>query len=436
MQTIKLLKSWDAFDVDTILRVDEKTASELIEAKTAVIYDEDAEKKQAEAQAEAESRIIAAVKSAVKEEIEATAPVVTKVYERSDDDPKAGFKHFGEFAASVKSVAVGKGLDERLAKAPAGMSETIDADGGFAVPEEFRAELLKNTYEKAAVAGRARAIPMASRSLVIPRIAESSRADGSRAGGVRAYWGAEANNGTAVTSSKPGLGQVKLELNDLFAMVYATNDMLEDSAISMEPLINEVVADELAFALDEAIINGTGAGTPLGILNAACLVSVAKEVAQTAATLVFENVAKMWSRMHGRSRANAVWFINQDIEPQLFTMGITVGTGGIPVYLPANGAAGSPYGTLFGRPVIPIENCATLGTVGDIILADMTQYLLGQKTNGIDAQTSMHVKFTTDEMAFRFKLRVDGQPWWSSTLTPYKGSSNTVSPFVALATRA
>jgi HK97 family phage major capsid protein len=191
---------------------------------------------------------------------------------------------------------------------------------------------------------------------------------------------------------------------------------------------------EFGFLIDDAIINGTGAGMPLGLLNAGCLVSVTKETGQKAATVVFENVVKMYSRMFPQSLQNASWYINQNIQPQLFSMSMAVGTGGVPVYMPAGGVSGQPYGTLFGRPVIPIEQAATLGTVGDIIFADLGGYILAEK-GGIQSDMSIHVQFLYDESIFRFVLRLDGQPERASALTPYKGS-DTLSHFVALQTRS
>ena len=84
-----------------------------------------------------------------------------------------------------------------------------------------------------------------------------------------------------------------------------------------------------------------------------------------------------------------------------------------------------------GKPVIETEYNATLGTVGDLVLADLTQYLFIQKL--LQTAASMHVAFATDEMAFRVTWRVDGKPAWVSALTPFKGSA-TQSPFVAIAT--
>ncbi len=188
--------------------------------------------------------------------------------------------------------------------------------------------------------------------------------------------------------------------------------------------------------MDDAIINGTGAGRPLGILAAGCLVGQTAETGQAAATVVYENIAKMWSRLFARSQQNAVWLINQNVWPELFGLNLAVGTGGSAVFLPPGGLSGSPYSTLMGRPVIPIEQCQTLGTVGDIILADFSGYILATK-GGMQTDMSIHVRFIYDEEVFRFVYRADGQPVLASALTPYKGGATaTQSHFVGLATRS
>ena len=88
-----------------------------------------------------------------------------------------------------------------------------------------------------------------------------------------------------------------------------------------------------------------------------------------------------------------------------------------------------------GKPVIPIEQCQALGTAGDIILADMSQYVFAYRE--LQTAMSIHVYFTTDRSLFRFVMRVDGQPKLASAITPYKGgSSNSLSDFVTLETRS
>ena len=115
-------------------------------------------------------------------------------------------------------------------------------------------------------------------------------------------------------------------------------------------------------------------------------------------------------------------------------MNVDVGTGGQLVYMPPGGVSQAPFATLMGRPVVPTEFNATLGTVGDIQLVDFQQYLTAS-IGTVNAASSIHVAFLTDETVFRFTYRIDGQPWWATALTPFKGT-NTQSPFITLATRA
>jgi len=266
-------------------------------------------------------------------------------------------------------------------------------------------------------------------SMKINGFDETSRVDGSRAGGIKSYWADEA---AEKTKSKPKFRQIELSLHKMIGLCYATDELISDAG-ALGQIINEGFRDEFDFRLTDAIINGTGAGQPLGILNSGCMVSVGKEAGQTADTIVFENVNKMWSRLMAGSRPNAVWIINQDCEPSLHEMSIGVGLSGQPVYMPAGGISGAPYSTLFGRPVVPIEQCQTVGTTGDIMLCDFSKYKAIDK-GGMQSDVSIHVMFIYDESVFRFVYRFDGQPMLASAITPFKGT-NTLSHFVKLDSR-
>jgi HK97 family phage major capsid protein len=361
--------------------------------------------------------------------------VGTETEQRANRGEPKRFASFGEQMQAVMRAALDpRQVDARLStRAVSGMSEGVPSDGGFLVQTDFSTELLKRAYETGQCASRARRIGVSgtSNGLKINAIDEISRADGSRWGGVRAYWTAEAGDKSNAT---PHFRQIELSLKKLTGLAYATDELLADSN-ALEAVLMTAFSEEFGFRLDDAIINGDGVGKPLGILASPSLVSVSKEAGQVADSLYPENIIKMWSRCYNRSRLNSVWFINQDIEPQLFTLAIAVGTGGGTVYMPPGGLSAQPYGTLFGRPVIPIEQCQTLGDKGDIILADLSQYILIDK-GGIQSASSIHVRFVNDESVFRFVYRVDGQPIWHSALTPFTGSSNTVSPFVTLNARA
>lgn len=356
----------------------------------------------------------------------------------------ATFASLGEQMLAVARASMPNAQqDPRLVySGPSGASEGIASDGGFLVQTDFVNDLLQNTYDSGEIAKRIRKIPVGpnSNGIRMNGVDETSRVNGSRWGGIQSFWTGEA---VTLAGSQPKFRRITMELEKLTGLCYATDELLQD-AVALESWMQQAFSDEFTFKVEDAVVNGTGAGMPLGLLNAGCVITVNKETSQVATTLVAENIMKMWARLPARSRQNAVWLCNQDIEPQLYQLNVKIknvagseNVGGIAipagvVFVPP-GTNGNQYGTLMGRPVIPVEYCATLGTAGDIILADLSQYL-GIDKGAIQSASSIHVRFLFDETAFRFVYRFNGQPLWAKALTPYKGA-NTLAPFVICQTR-
>ncbi len=304
--------------------------------------------------------------------------------------------------------------------------------GGYLVPEEFSASLLERGFTNSNFASRCTTVPMQTNSIGMP-FQEDFTHTSYLHGAMMAYWKSEL---ALKVATKPKFGKITLTLQKLILLVYSSDELLEDSVVSMEPLLKKKAGDVFQWKIDESIIRGSGAGQPLGILGCPALVTQGKETGQVADTIVYNNIIKMWSRMHPRNLANAVWVANSNTFPQIATMTIVVGTGGAPVYLPANGASGAPFGTLMGKPIIFTEHATTLGSLGDIMLVDFSEYLLGRKRGaggGIQYAKSIHVQFLYDQTAFRFVTRLDGEPWWPAVFTPFRG--DTQSPYVTLQAR-
>lgn len=363
-----------------------------------------------------------------KEKLEVMKKTVATIKPR-----KAGnFDSLGDFAMAVKAVARGHRDPRLISNAPTTYgSEWTGADGGYAVPPDFKEEIITLINGEDSLLSMTDSIPTTSNTLVVP-VDESTPWQST--GGIQAYWDGE---GAQFTQSKPALQNNTIRLNKLTALVPVTEELYED-APALGAYLKRKAPEKIKFKLNDAILNGTGVGMPLGILNAPCTVSIAKETGQPADTLVAQNLIDMWARCYGPSRRNAVWLYNQEIETQLMTAAIAVknvaGTenvGGFPVYMPPGGLSSTPYATLFGRPMIPTQACKTLGDKGDIILGDMKQYLTGVKVPQIRQQVSIHLWFDYDIVAFKFVMRVAGQPWLSAPISPLNGT-NTLSPFVVL----
>lgn len=355
----------------------------------------------------------------------------TTVHNNEEDKP---FASIGEYFVAVRRAGTpGNAVDPRLLKRSASGLNVNGApdEGGFLVVSQYDTELIQLMHETGVMIGDCNTKPITTgaNAMTMFGIDETSRANGSRFGGVQSYW---ANEADTVTATKPKFRRMSLSLNKLFALCYATDEMLEDAGL-LGATIREAFSQEMGFKLDDAIVRGTGSGQPLGVLNSPALITQTAESGQTTNTFVYANALKMANRMHIKGRAKAKWYVNIDLIPQIQTMYLATGTAnGVALINPYSVSADGVQ-SLFGRPIVPVEQCSALGTVGDVIYADLSQYQLIDK-GGLQSAESIHVRFLYGENTFRFTYRVDGQPKWNSALTPYKGST-TVSPLVALATR-
>jgi HK97 family phage major capsid protein len=347
------------------------------------------------------------------------------------------FRSLGDELKAIHAAAVQHVIDPRFEQMgnqlkALGSNEQVMSEGAFLLQPTFGAGIWARAYETGQILSRCSKVTAGANSngFTLNAFNETSRATGSRWGGVRGYW---AGSGVAGTPSKPTFRQVELKLKKLICLGYATDELLQDATL-MTSIYNQAFSEEITWMVEEAIVNGLGGvNEPLGVRASGAVIEVAKEGAQVADTVVAANISKMWARMWARSRPDAAWFITQDVEAQLDLLAVTVGLGGMPVYMPPNGIADLPFGRMKGRPVICTEHNQALGDAGDIALVDFSQYLCLDKGD-MQSASSIHVAFLTDETAFRLTYRFDGKPIWNAALTPAHGS--TLSPYITLAERA
>ena len=446
MKWYLLKKDWGPHKAGEKIQLLEEDAKTLVESGALELVPEDedpAKKAIQDGLKEAKTQLEALVADSVKKVIGQLKAVASDGHidirvgdTRSDDDPTGGFKNIGEFAhyARLAGNPAGPVMDDRIkaimAKVPTGMAENDADNAGLLVPDQFSTNIWSRAESNSDIINRVDTMPISGNSIVILAEQGDTRAAGVRNAGVRGYWVEEGGQGTG---SAPKFKRQAMRVKKMMVLVYATDELLEDAVVALPAFLTKKAGDEIGFMTGDSIINGSGVSQPLGILNSDCLVTVTAETGQAADTIVTENVIKMWSRCYAPSRRNAVWLYNQDIEPQLLTLQISVGTGGLPVFMPPGGLSQSPYGTILGRPAIPCEYCPTLGDKGDIMLVDLSQYRMIRR-GGVKSAVSIHLRFDYDESVFKFTYRTDGQPAWSSALTPYKGTP-TQSIAVVLAAR-
>jgi HK97 family phage major capsid protein len=360
----------------------------------------------------------------------ATNIVAEHIVDRATLDEKAGFKSFGEFATAIVKNTVHGALDDRLtfnAAAPSTYgNEAAGADGGFLIPPEFSKQIFTLSLNDDALLPLTDNTDVSGNSMVFPK--DETTPWGTD--GIRAYWQAEAS---AATATKPKLGTSILRLHKLLALVPLTDELVSDTN-ALDSYLPGKVSDSIRWKVNEALLLGNGNGQPLGAFNSGAAVVQAKEtvVAQSANTVVLLNVTNMVARLIPGGFARAVWLITPDALPSIF--GLTTANG-FPLWMAnSQGAQGSPYGTLLGRPIIVSQHAAAFSAQGDISLIDMSYIRSITKAGGIQTATSLHLYFDADATAFRATFRVDAQPKIAAPVTQAK-SSNTLSPFIQLAAR-
>jgi len=341
---------------------------------------------------------------------------------RSSDVGKWGFRNEGEYLRSVMAACSRGGqVDPRLiANAPTTYGqEGVGADGGWAVPPDFRTNIVTKVMGEDSLLARTDQMTTSSNQITVPA---DQTTPWQTTGGIQAYWESE---GGQKTQSKPALTGLTVKANKLVALVPLTDELLQD-APAMAGYVNRKAPEKIDFKVNDAIINGTGVGMPLGILNSAGTITIDAESGQSPDSVVYQNVNNMYYRMAADSRKRAVWLMNADAEAQLpYMKFIDQGSGNaVPVYLPPGGISATPYGTLLGRPVITSEAMPALGDAGDIIFADMSQYMSVVKAGGIRQDVSIHLWFDYDITAFRFVLRIGGQPWWNTAIERLNGQTS------------
>lgn len=349
-----------------------------------------------------------------------------------ENDPKRGFKNFREFAAGlIKHRADEHGnvkvqiADERLKflAAPTTVAnEGTGADGGFLVPPEFSREIFASAFDDDSLLPGTREIPVSGNGMTFP----TNETTPWGTSGSKVYW--EGENEQA-TQTRPQFKLESLRLKKLLGLVPLTQELVDDGSAAAAWVEGEI-APAVRWKVNDALINGSGVEGPLGVVGHGGTVQVNAVSGQNGASIVIENLTGMFMRAMNPMRSS--WIANIDTFQHLYDMKDDAGNRIYQTMQP--GLSDALPMTLLGRPIRFVEACQSLGTVGDIIFGDWSQYVTITK-GGIATDTSMHLWFDYDTLAFRARFRIDGQPWRSTTVSPGYGS-NTRGNFVTLETRS
>lgn len=287
--------------------------------------------------------------------------------------------------------------------------------GGALVPEEFRAAMYGYMLGPTAIRQRAQVIPMSTASMVMPVVRDADHLNTSPYG-IIPDW---IEVGDQIRESEPTFGRIQIIPKAVAFRTVLENTFLQDSAIGAIQFVFGKYPEAVRWEEEKQFLGGTGAGLPLGIKNAPGTV----DAGTPATTFTLEESLDMITRLYD-PMGRAVWMMSNQFLPELYKMNMGANT---------NEAAFQRDLTrpipdmLHGYPIIWSELTGAPASDGDIVLADWSQYIIGDRM-ALSMAASEHSQFDRYRTEIRGVARLDGQPW---VIEPQTGADNlTRSPFV------
>ncbi len=298
-------------------------------------------------------------------------------------------------------------------------SMDVGGEGGFAVPTQFKPDMLMMQPEPSIVRERATVIPAGDPpdgTITMPAFKQG--ADGVF-GGVEVFWIGE---GQTKPETDGKLEEVSLTPKEVAAHTVVTDKLLRNWAAA-NSFISTLLQSATVSAEDFAFLRGNGVAKPMGALNSPGAITV---VRGTAGQIGYIDTVNMLAGLLPESLSRALYIANMSTLPQLATM---QDPNGNYIFIQGDATRGIPA-TLNGIPVKFTGKTQTLGNRGDLALVDLAYYLI-KDGSGPFIAASEHVLFRQNKTVIKVFWNVDGQGWVKEPLLLEDGLTQ-VSPYVVL----
>jgi len=326
------------------------------------------------------------------------------------------FPTFGDF---VKSVIIKDAkLMEYREKV---MSMDSDPTGGYTIPEEFKAALLKVASEDGIVRPLATVLPAGKEhpdnAINIPVLNQAGASEKDFFSGVWFTWSEEAAD---KTEKEITIDSVKLEPHEYNAYAILTDKLIRNSAV-METYVKQVYSRAQVAFEDYYFLRGTGVGQPLGIIPSPAYIQATRAAA---GAIAYADILGIMAQI--LPGCNPIWVISRSCFAAVVGLADAAGNS---IFIQGDATKKIPD-RLFGYPIRWTFRAPALGAVGDISLADCSYYLI-KDGFGPAFDFSKHVYFLKNQSVLKMFANVDGQPWLNGTITA-EDAATEVSPFVGL----
>lgn len=263
------------------------------------------------------------------------------------------------------------------------LSEGVNADGGFTVPQDFYNVLVQEINEVAQMRSKVTVVSMKTNVLTIP-VGEH---------GPDVYWTGE---GVTKTTTTMDFRQPTITAYKMASIIYLTDELIEDSAFDLVNVLVKRFADRIAEEEERVIIAGSGVAQPTGIFTNATVPTIA-----CVGNLSFDNIINLIYELPIKYRRNASFIVHNSNVRELRKLKDSDGR-----YLWQDPVSAGQPATINGYPVIETYFAPESEiSFGDYKIA----YWLGTKgTMTVKITNDTETTFTQDKTAIRVVERIAG----------------------------
>lgn len=275
----------------------------------------------------------------------------------------------------------------------------ISTSGGYTLPAQFLAELIKAVDDQVFVRGLARVIPL--------RTGESIGAPALDADPADDTWVSELSAGTA--DSTMTFGKRTLTPTAVAKLIKVSNKLLRQSALAIDALVRDRLAYTLGITQEKAFMTGSGANQPLGVFTASAQgITTSQDVTtgNGTTTIGADNLREVFYTLKPQYRPTSVWVMHTDVVKAVSKLKTGDGQ-----YLWTPGIRSGSEDVILGRPVYESRYAPSTFTSGKYlgILGNFSYYWIAESLNNSIRRLD-ELYAATDQVGFLDRAELDGMP--------------------------
>ena len=270
------------------------------------------------------------------------------------------------------------------------LSEGVDSEGGYLVPDEFENTLVSGLEEEGSIRSLAHVFTTSNGVHKIPVVQTKGTAN----------WIDE--NGS-YGDSDDVFGQEQIDAHKVGTVIKVSEELLNDSAFDLEKYFQDEFARRIGAKEEEAFIVGDGSKKPTGILNA----TGGAEIGVTAASdkaITADEVIDLFYSVKAPYRKNAVWVLNDATVRAIRKLKDSNGQ-----YLWQPALHEGDHETLLGKKILTSPYMPEIGAGQKVIMfGDLSFYWIGDR-QGITFKRLNERYADMGQVGFLASKRVDGK---------------------------